>query len=420
MQRAKALDELTPADLWREVPHDDESDEFWADTREKQLKLVKTMVEGALEEEMRQLLGAARFRRTEFRHGYRNGFYQRDLATQLGIVTAIRVPRARGEPLKHSVFSRYQRRQRQVNEVIREVFLAGVSTRRVGEALQAILGEPVSAQTVSRVTESLDREVARFHKSPISDDVRYLLLDGVYLRVKSPTVQRKLVLVAYGISVLGERRLLDFQLATAESQAQWERFLSDLCRRGLKGSNLKLIVTDGCIGLHNALDAVFPDVSRQLCWVHKLRNVSTYLKRAQEKECLSGARKVYQAENRRAAIQAYWAWAKRWRLEAPKAVTCLERDLEPLLNFFDCPQAHRRMVRTTNAIERCFREVRRRTRPMTCFNNNASCERIIYAVFSHLNPKNGGNPYRNLHTTRDPTRRYPVDRRCSLKAAGGV
>src|SRR5919108_652557 len=156
MQRLKALDELTPADLWREVPRSD--DEFWQDAREKQLRLVKAMVEGALEEEMTQLLGAARFRRTEFRHGYRNGFYQRDLATQLGIVTAIRVPRARNEPLRHSVFSRYQRRQQQVNEVIREVFLAGVSTRRVGEALQAILGEPVSAQTVSRVTESLNRE----------------------------------------------------------------------------------------------------------------------------------------------------------------------------------------------------------------------------------------------------------------------
>jgi putative transposase len=390
MQRLKALDELTPADLWREVPVCD--DEFWQDAREKQLTLVKTMVEGVLEEEMTQLLGAARFRRTELRHGYRNGFYQRDLATQLGIVTAIRVPRARNGPLKHSAFSRYQRRQQQVNDVIREVFLAGISTRRVGEALQAILGEPVSAQTVSRVTQSLDREVARFHKSHLNDDLRYLLLDGVYLRVKMPTVQRKLILCAYGITERGERRLLAFQLATAESQAQWERFLSDLHKRGLHGSKLKLIVTDGCIGLHNALDTVFPHVPRQQCWVHKLRNVSNYLRRSQQKECLAGARKIYQADTKQAAVQAYWAWARCWRPEAPKAVNCLERDLEPLLSFFGCPPHHRRMTRTTNAIERCFREVRRRTRPMTCFNNNPSCERIIYAVFSHLNRKSEGKP----------------------------
>jgi len=390
MQRLKALDELTPADLWREVPRGE--DEFWRDAREKQLAFVKAMLEGALEEEMTLLLGAARFRRTELRQGYRNGFYQRDLATQLGIVTGIRVPRARGEPVSHSVFSRYERRHQQVNDVIREVFLAGVSTRRVGEALQAVLGERVSAQTVSRVTRSLDREVARFHKSPVSDDLRYLLLDGVYLRVKTPTAQRKLVLCAYGITVYGERRLLSFRLATAESQAQWEMFLNDLRKRGLHGSNLKLIITDGCTGLHNALDTVFPYVPRQHCWVHKLRNVSNYLKRSQQKECLAGARDIYRAETRHTAVRAYWAWATRWRPEAPKAVACLERDLDTLLNFLHCPPQHQRMTRTTNAIERCFREVRRRTRPMTCFNNNASCERIIYALLTHLNRNWEGKP----------------------------
>lgn len=384
MQRVKALDEMTPVDLWREVPRSE--DEFWWDTREKQLRLLKGVLEGALEEEMTVLLGASRFRRTEARHGYRNGFYERDLATQIGIVTSMRVPRARGESVQRSVFSRYQRRQAQVNDVIREVFLAGVSTRRVGECLQAILDDRVSAQTVSRVVRSLDREVARFHAARVADDIRYLLLDGVYLRMKAATgVQRKLVLCAYGITAAGERRLLAFRLATAESQAQWEAFLSNLRDRGLAGQQLRLIVTDGCTGLHAALETVYPYVPRQHCWVHKLRNVSNLLKRRQKDECLSGARAIYQAETRRAAVHAYWTWAQRWRDEATSAVACLERDLEHLLSFLSCPTEHQRMVRTTNAIERCFREVRRRTRPMTCFNNNPSCERIIYAVFSHLN-----------------------------------
>ncbi|MFQ5343437.1 MAG: IS256 family transposase [Anaerolineae bacterium] len=396
MQRVKPLDELTPADLWREVPESE--DEFWRDTRERQLRLLKGLLEGALEEELTVLLGAGRYRRVEGRHGYRNGFYQRDLATQVGIVTAIRVPRARdrvGEPsrARRSVFSRYQRRQAQVNQVIRETFLAGVSTRRVGETLEALLGERVSAQTVSRVTRSLDREVERFHDRAISDDVRYLLLDGVYLRVKGAhTARRKLVLCAYGITVTGERRLLDFRLATTESQAQWEAFLSSLRERGLLGRLLKLIVSDGCKGLHAALDTVYPYVPRQHCWVHKLRNVAAHLKRSQQEECMAGARTIYQSQTRRAAVQAYWNWARRWRGEAPRAVACLERDLEPLLSFLASPTSHRRMVRTTNAIERCFREVRRRTRPMSCFNNAASCERIIYAVFSHLNRNWQGNP----------------------------
>jgi putative transposase len=391
MQSIKPLDELTPADLWREVPAAE--DEFWLAARERQQALVKGLLEGVLEEEMTLLLGASRFRRVESRRGYRNGFYERDLVTQVGIVSAIRVPRVRGMKAERPVFNRYQRRHSLVDGFIRDVFLAGVSTRRVGEVLEALLGEAVSAQTVSRIAQTLDREVERFHRAAIEDDIRYLLLDGVYLRVKGAAgVQRKLILCAIAITVTGEKRLLDFRMATAESQAQWEAFLSSLRERGLAGRHLQLIVTDGCTGLHAALEMVYPEVPRQHCWVHKLRNVANHLKRSQQKECLAGARAIYQAETRKAATQAYWKWARRWREEAPKAVACLERDLDSLLNFLSSPSEHRRMVRTTNAIERCFREVRRRTRPMSCFNNNASCERIVYAVFCHLNRNWEGRP----------------------------
>jgi transposase-like protein len=380
----KALDEIRPEDLWREVKP--AQDEFWQDFQEKQRCLVKTLLEGALEEEMAVLLEAGRYRRTETRKGRRNGFYQRDLVTQYGIVTAIRVPRARSGDVERSVFSAYKRRQAQVDLLIREVFLAGVSTRRVGETLESLLGIPVSAQTVSRVARSLDREVQRFHEAPLVDDLLYLFLDGVSMRLKvAGGVKRRLVLCAIGISLTGERRLLDFRLHASESQASWEAFLSQLRERGLLGKHLRLISTDGGSGLHAALETVFPYVPRQRCWAHKLRNVANLLKRSQQEECVEGARAIYQAENRRAAIKAYWAWAKRWHKEAPKAVECLRKDLQELLAFFACPPEHARKIRTTNVIERCFREVRRRTRPMTCFNDDKSCERIIYAVFSHLN-----------------------------------
>ncbi len=384
MVTIKALDELRPEDLWREVRP--EPDEFWNDFREKQRRLVKTLLEGALEEELTVLLEAARYRRTETRQGYRNGFYERDLVTQYGIVTGLRVPRRRAGEAEHSVFSGYQRRQAQVDLLIRDVFLAGVATRRVGEVLEGLLGTPVSAQTVSRVARSLDREVERFHRAPLSDDLLYLFLDGVSLRVKvAAGMKRRMVLCAYGISLGGERRLLDFRLAGAESQASWEAFLNQLRERGLLGKQLRLIATDGGNGLHAALETVYPYVPRQRCWAHKLRNLANLLKRRQQEACLQGAKAIYQAETRAAAIKAYWVWAKRWRTEAPKAVACLRKDLQELLSFFACPSEHRRKVRTTNGIERCFREVRRRTRPMTCFNNDESCERIIYAVFSHLN-----------------------------------
>ena len=383
MTTVKALDDLTPADLWQEVPLEEE---FWQVARERQRYALKLLLESALEEEMVALVAAGRYRRTEVRQGYRNGYYQRDLATQIGVIKGVRVPRAHPGGQERSVFRRYQRRQAYVDALIRDVFLAGVSTRRVGAVLESLLGEPVSAQTVSRVVESLSREVARFHETALADDVRYLLLDGVSMRVRGAAeVKRQLVLCAYAITTTGQRRLLDFRLGKAESTVAWEVFLSQLRERGLRGKQLKLVVTDGCPGLHAALEIVYPYVPRQRCWAHKLRNVANLLKRSQQAECLKGARAIYQAATRRAAVRAYWEWARRWRGEAPKAVACLERDLDELLNVMDCPEAHRKKVRTTNVIERAFREVRRRTRPMSCFTNDASCERIIYAVMSHLN-----------------------------------
>jgi putative transposase len=299
---------------------------------------------------------------------------------------------------ERAVFDRYQRRQGEVNQLIRDVFLRGVSTREVGRVLETMLGECVSAATVSRVARSLDAEVQRFHAQTLTDTWRYLLLDGIYLRVKAaPHVRRRLVLCAFAIGMDGRRRLLDFRLADSESEACWTAFLADLRERGLLGQSLKLVASDGCPGLHAALQAVYPYVPRQHCWAHKLRNVSNLLKRSQQAACIVDARRIYQAETRRAAVAAYWAWATRWRSAAPRAVACLERDLDDLLAHFACPFADRRTVRTTNAIERCFREVRRRTRPMSCFTNDASCERIIYAVVSHLNRSWEDRPSQTTH-----------------------
>jgi putative transposase len=383
MVTVKALDELTLADLWQVVPGDED---FWEDTKPRLRALLKHIMQGALEAELVELLGAARYRRVEGRRGYRNGFYERDVVTQIGIVQGVRVPRARGLRADHAAFGRYQRRQAEVNQLIRDVFLRGVSTREVGRVLETMLGERVSAATVSRVASTLDAEVRRFHQQPLSDTWRYLLLDGVYLRVKGAAkVKRRLVLCAFGIGIDGRRRLLDFRLAESESEAGWSAFLEDLRARGLRGPQLRLVATDGCAGLHAALQHVYPYVPRQHCWAHKLRNVSNLLRRNDQAECIAGARRIYQAPTRRAAIAAYWAWARQWRSAAPRAVACLERDLEDLLAHFVCPREDRRAIRTTNAIERCFREVRRRTRPMSCFTNDASCERIIYAVVSHLN-----------------------------------
>jgi len=210
MVSVKPLDRLTLADLWREVR---EEDAFWSDTAERQRTLLKHLLERTLDEEMVLLLEAARYRRVESRPGYRNGFYERHLATQMGIIKGVRVPRGRPGGQEGEVFARYQRRQAQVNALIREIFLAGISTRRVGEVLEPLLGERLSAQTVSRVAQRLHWEVERFHRALLPDDVLYLLLDGVSMRVKGALgVKRRLVLCAYAITVQGQRQLLDFRM----------------------------------------------------------------------------------------------------------------------------------------------------------------------------------------------------------------
>lgn len=179
--------------------------------------------------------------------------------------------------------------------------------------------------------------------------------------------------------------MISFHQSPAESEAQWEAFLRDLYERGLHGKTLALVITDGNPGLHRALDTVYPYVARQRCWVHKLRNVAVKLPRRVQEACLKGAKAIYQAPTRREAVARFRDWACQWRPSQPRAVNCLEEDLEELLSFLDCPKAHWRKVRTTNAIERAFREVRRRTRPMSCFNNPASVDRIIYGIITHLN-----------------------------------
>lgn len=383
MSQVKDLTELSIGERWQEVKGEEG---WWEEIDRQVLQAVKGLLEASMEVELLEHVRAAHYRRTEVRRGYRNGYRERDLLTQYGLVQRLRVPRDRAGAYQPGVLARYQRRQVQVDALVREMFLRGVSSRQVQRVVEPLLGTGVSAQTVSRITRTLEAEVRRFQQRPLEDHYRYLFLDGVTLKVKGATgVKKRLVLCAYGITTTGQRELLAFRQARSESEAQWEAFLRDLYDRGLAGRGLHLVTTDGCAGLHRALDTVYPYVPRQRCWAHKLRNVAARLPRKVQEACLEGAKAIYQAPTRREALARFRQWAARWRPVAPKAVACLEQDLEELLPFLDCPRAHWRKVRTTNAIERAFREVRRRTRPMTCFQNPASVDRIIYGVISHLN-----------------------------------
>lgn len=376
---------------------------FWVDIKKHTRSLLKDTMEISMDWEMIQHIGNESYKRTNPRTDSRNGYYYRNLDTELGPIDELTVPRSRLGLFKTKVFKRYQRRQTAVNEAICNVFLYGVSTRDVSGAIKPLLETSFSASCVSRVTKSLDVKVREFHKKALLDEYQFLFLDGITLSVKgSLGAVKKLVLAAYGITMFGKKELISFRIASSESSASWEAFLNDLQKRGLKGENIKLIITDGCKGLHAALDTVYAYTKRQHCWVHKLRNVAKYLKKNDEKEVLAEAKKMYKADTKREAVSLFRLWKKRWYRKYPKAVNCIEKDLDTLLNFLEIPMPDeykkliRKRIRTTNVIERAFREVRRRTRPMSCFTNQDSVNRIIYAIFNRLNNKWEVKPLREF------------------------
>ena len=229
-----------------------------------------------------------------------------------------------------------------------------------------------------------------------------LVLDGVVLKRKTGAgALARPVLVALGLRPDGKKEVIDFRLASAESAAQWEQFLGDLVRRGLTGERLEMLSVDGGAGLLAALPTAFPDIPVQRCWAHKIRNVLAKVRKADQAAIKAALHRIMNATTLPAAWSAARRYAARWQDRYPKAVACLRRDLADLLTCFRYPTfEERKAVRTTNAIERRFREVRRRTRPMGTFQDRTSMERILFAVFMHENRNQGlATPFALTHNS---------------------
>jgi putative transposase len=330
----------------------------------------------------------------------RNGCYRRWLLTELGDIELV-VPRTRSfSALK--VVRAYARRAKDVDRMILACFVLGLSTRKVAAALLPVLGRPVSAATVSAVAKQLDAAVAAFHRRPLKDIYRVLVLDGVVLRRKTGAgALARPVLVALGLRPDGRKEVIDFRLASAESAVQWEQFLGDLSRRGLTGERLEMLCVDGGAGLLAALPTAFPDIPVQRCWAHKIRNVLNKVRKPDQAEVKTDLHRIMNARTRPAAWSAARRFADRWESIYPKAVACLRADLDDLLTCLRYPTLEaRKTVRTTNAIERRFREVRRRTRPMGTFQDQTSMDRILFAVFTHENRNQGlATPFALTHNS---------------------
>jgi putative transposase len=319
----------------------------------------------------------------------RNGCYRRGLLTELGDIE-LSVPRTR-RYCPTEVVRAYARRSPEIDRTILSGFVLGLSTRKLGEVLLGLLGRPVSPATVSRVAQSLDKAVAAFHARPLDGRYRALMLDGVVLARKTGAgALRRPVLVALGLRRDGKKEIIDYRLARGESAAEWEHFLADLYRRGLTGDGLDMICVDGGSGLLAALPMVYDKIPVQRCWAHKIRNILNKVRKTDEKAVKAGLHAVMNADTATKARSAARRFADQWSQAYPAAVACLRDDLDELLTCFRYKTLDaRKSVRTTNAIERRFREVRRRTRPMGVFQDRTSMDRILFAVFTHENKMQG-------------------------------
>jgi putative transposase len=359
---------------------------FWEeDVREFVLKNVRVQVERMLGVEFRQAIGAGKYERTVKRTEQRNGYYSRSLLTLYGWLEEIKVPRLRHGGWKSLVFGRYCRRMKVLDKLILEGFLLGHSTRKTVRQFRGMLGTAMSPQAVSNVVKALQDEVKAYHHRRLADVYQVLYLDGLWVKISRPVKARMVLLVAYGYRGDGRRELLDFLLASSESEASWWGFLSDLRDRGLKGRFLEAVVHDGCGGLIKALLALYPRVKRQWCVFHKIQDIGFNLEdRRNRSRILRDASAIYETETESELRAALRDFKVRWREEEPKAVRCFVRGFNQTLTYRDYQEPLRTLIKTNNPIERSLEELRRRIVPFRKFANINSVERIVYGLIAYV------------------------------------
>ena len=358
---------------------------IWREMEFEVKKYIKRHLEAILRIDQDWHLGCERYKRTEKRKGYRNGYYSRDLLSSYGWIEGLSVPRLREGRYETEVFERYRRRQRCIDRILLQGFLLGHSTRKSIRQFKSLFGDSLSAQTVSNLVKELDREVRQFHSRRLEGSYRYLFLDGMWISLRGPLKIKKVLLVALGVRADGSKELLGFQLAPSESESCWWGFLSDLKDRGLGRSELEVVVTDDARGLVKAVTALFPRVQRQLCTYHKANDLKAHLsKKSHGRRIVNDALHIFNAITETEARKRLKIFMKKWSQKEPRAVRNLIKSFEYCLTYLQYPDPLRTMLKTNNLIERQIEELRRRIIPMRAFNNSKSVERIIYGLIAYV------------------------------------
>jgi transposase-like protein len=355
-----------------------------AEVLQEQLRLtIKFVLIQVLEEEVDAFVNASRYQRTPERQDYRNGTYERDLGTSMGVVEDLPVPRTR-HGFRTELFERYQRRQAELDDAICEMFVGGVSTAKVGDVLEALGSSSLSPSTVSRIFHTLEEEFETWKERPLQGHYWYVFADGTYFSVIYNGQGEKMpILAVIGIDSAGKREVLGFSTGDRENQKAWEGLLDNLKGRGLQ--QIDLWITDGGKAMINAIESRFGTAQRQRCIKHKMENVLGYIPKKQHEAVLPELRAIFYQANRQKAEPTAVAFAAKYQSTYPTAVECLERDLGTCLTFYDFPEEPWKFIRTSNSIERLFEEVKKRSHKMAAaFRNEDSCLLLFYAVIRGL------------------------------------
>ena len=340
--------------------------------------LMQTMLQEALEAEMDQALQAGKGERTTNRLGYRSGHYPRTLVTRVGKLE-LRVPQDRQGRFSTELFERYQRSEKALVAALLEMYVQGVSTRRVKAITEELCGHEFSASAVSAINQKLDGELTRFMTRRLEEEYPYVILDARYERVREDGVgQSRAVLITLGIGWDGRRHVLAVELAGRESAHSWRDHILALKARGLHG--VRFVVSDDHPGLKRAVMETLPEASWQRCYVHFLRNALDHLPRKHADDCLLELRWLYDLHDLPEARRHLQQWIQRWQGVHRKLCDWVEANIEETFAFHRLPRAHHKHLKSTNLIERLNQEIKRRTLLVRIFPNEASCLRLVRAL----------------------------------------
>ncbi|MER9927527.1 IS256 family transposase [Mesorhizobium sp. M0048] len=339
---------------------------------------LQSVVQEVLEAEMTEAIGAEKGERTAERTSYRSGYYERKLVTRVGVLE-LRVPQDRAGRFSTELFERYQRSEKALVSALVEMYVQGVSTRKVKAVTEELCGHSFSASTVSEATMRLDEALKAFFTQRLEESYPYLILDARYERAREAgVIASQAVLVAIGVDWEGRRQVLGVELANRESHSSWREFVTGLKNRGLAG--VEFVVSDDHPGLRAAIREVLPEAVWQRCYVHFLRNALDYVPRKVDNDCLMELRWFYDRRDLAEVKRDLAQWIAKWQAKYPKLVNWVEDNIEETLSFYRLPLAHHKHMKSTNMLERLNQEIKRRTLVVRIFPNPRSCLRLVRAL----------------------------------------